>query len=358
MLGLGLGLLKKQKGSAIPFKSDAIQWTKGSATSGILIDKIGRSGYLDGRDGIYGWYFDSDGTQKIRMTDYPSTSLTYVDHTTGTTETDTTDANGDWTVPNNGANSVTIDGYTANFEDTNASTKVAFINRTTGDFFYGEIQNATGSDLVQDLTLSSDMDIVGYTEQLPYEVFPIHVKAGTFDFSAKNLTERKWWFEDGTTSTAEKPTRTLATDQTVYLTGKFSESTTCQINDNGTDVRYVGDLSDLPKLTYWLDLTNCSLITGDLSDLQGKLTNFLSLNNCSLITGVYTPSTVPPTITYLDYTGLSTTDMDNTLIAYANATQKDDGTFRANGMTRSSASDSAVALLESRGWTISGMTVV
>jgi len=122
-----------------------------------------------------------------------------------------------------------------------------------------------------------------------------------------------------------------------------------------------GSLADLQgKLTYYLDLYNCTSITGSLADLQGKLTYYLDLSNCTNITGVYTPSgTGTPTFTILTGTGLSTADMDNTLIAYAGAiTPKSNGTFTATGKTRSTASDAAVATLLGRGWTISGLVVV
>jgi hypothetical protein len=111
-----------------------------------------------------------------------------------------------------------------------------------------------------------------------------------------------------------------------------------------------------------LNLANCSLITGSLSDLQGKLTYYLSLTNCSLITGVYTPvGNGLPTYTYLDNTGISTTDMDSTLVNYAAAAvslNKNNGTFRANGKTRSAASDDAVATLTGKGWSVSGLTKI
>jgi hypothetical protein len=47
-----------------------------------------------------------------------------------------------------------------------------------------------------------------------------------------------------------------------------------------------GDLSDLTgmSLTY-LNLNSCSLVTGDLSDLTGMSLTFLNLNSCSLVTG-------------------------------------------------------------------------
>jgi hypothetical protein len=67
---------------------------------------------------------------------------------------------------------------------------------------------------------------------------------------------------------------------------------------------------------------------------------------------VYTPLTVPPTTSIFTGTGMSTSDIDNTLIAYANATSKNNGTFSATDKNRTVLSDSAVALLQSRGWTI------
>ena len=119
-----------------------------------------------------------------------------------------------------------------------------------------------------------------------------------------------------------------------------------------------GSLADAPRVTYYLDLSNCTLVTGSLADAP-RVTNYLRLINCSLVTGSYTwvNGANVPTYTYLDYTGISSTDMDATLIAYASCT-KDNGTFRADGMTRTSASDAAVANLTARGWAISGLTTV
>ena len=119
-----------------------------------------------------------------------------------------------------------------------------------------------------------------------------------------------------------------------------------------------GDLADLPPLSYYLGLYNCTNITGDLADLQ-PLSYCLNLSNCSNVTGIYSQvnGSNVPTATDICYTGLSATDMDNTLIAYAACT-KDDGTFSADGMTRTTASDTAVSALTGRGWTISGITKV
>jgi len=64
-----------------------------------------------------------------------------------------------------------------------------------------------------------------------------------------------------------------------------------------------------------------------------------------------------PLNTFIDYTNLSATDIDNTLIAYAACT-KEHGWFGANGMERTSMSDDAVAALTNRSWTISGITKI
>jgi hypothetical protein len=148
----------------------------------------------------------------------------------------------------------------------------------------------------------------------------------------------------------------LITGSLADLQGKI----TYYLNLNSCSL-ITGSLSDLGgKLTNNVSLSGCTLITGSLADLQGKITNYLNLTNCNLITGVYTPvGSGTPTTTILTNTGLSTTDMDNTLIAYAAAT-KNNGSFTATGMTRSAASDAAVATLTApgRGWSISGITKV
>ena len=49
--------------------------------------------------------------------------------------------------------------------------------------------------------------------------------------------------------------------------------------------------------------------------------------------------------------------MDSTLINFANSSVAN-GTFTANNMTRTSASDEAVATLTGRGWKVTGLTKV
>ena len=116
-----------------------------------------------------------------------------------------------------------------------------------------------------------------------------------------------------------------------------------------------GSLADLGgKLTNYLNLGDCKNITGSLADLGGKLTNYLDLYNCKNITGVYSSNSYPTSVN-LSYTGLTAADMDQTLINF-NAGTTGTGKFTATGMTRTAASDDAVAGLISRGWTVTGLT--
>lgn len=116
-----------------------------------------------------------------------------------------------------------------------------------------------------------------------------------------------------------------------------------------------GSLADLGgKLTTSLNLSDCPNITGSLADLGGKLTNYLNLSGCQNITGVYSGNSYPTTVN-LSNTGLTAADMDQTLINFNAGTTKS-GTFTANGMTRTAASDAAAAGLIAKGWTVTGLT--
>jgi len=179
--------------------------------------------------------------------------------------------------------------------------------------------------------------------------------AGTFNFGITNGANVLWVFPDGTSSTAAQPNVAVPAGVTKLYASNLSASGV-ELIDGASNAIVTSQLKDFNKLTYSLSLADCSLVTGSLADLQGKLTYFLGLANCTNITGVYTPvGTGTPTTTTLSNTGLSSADMDNTLIAYAAAT-KDNGTFTAAGMTRTAASDAAVATLTGRGWIISGIT--
>ena len=156
-----------------------------------------------------------------------------------------------------------------------------------------------------------------------------------------------------------KITNTLSLNGCSKITGDLSDlngKITNTLNLSSC-TKITGDLSDLGgKITNTLSLYGCSNITGDLSALGGKITNTLSLYNCSNITGIYSGQSYPKTV-YLSNTGLSASDMDSTLINFANSSVAN-GTFTANNMTRTSASDEAVATLTGRGWKVTGLSKV
>ena len=125
--------------------------------------------------------------------------------------------------------------------------------------------------------------------------------------------------------------------------------------ENRSDVQTILDLSDLGgRLTGMLNLYDCSNITGSLADLGGRLTYYLNLSACKNIIGVYSGNSYPTNVN-LSNTGLTAADMDQTLINF-NAGTTGTGKFTANGMTRTAASDDAVAGLISKGWTVTGLT--
>ena len=115
-----------------------------------------------------------------------------------------------------------------------------------------------------------------------------------------------------------------------------------------------GDLSDLGgNITGGIALNGCPSITGDLSDLGGKIDRTILLTGCTSITGVYTGTVYPKTFT-VSKTSITAADMDANLINFAASGVKS-GKFTAANMTRTAASDDAVATLVTNGWTVSGL---
>lgn len=233
----------------------------------------------------------------------------------------------------------------------------------------------------------------GFTGTAYNEAWPIPCTAGVMDFGLTNSPGHLWVFPNGTTSTANRPAPTLASAGTTWLYCANWGAATLQVDDNGTDARYVGALTDIPRLSYYLSLSNCNNVTGSLADLPRvtytlslhgcsnvtgsladlprvtyllslsgcsnvtgalsdvpRVTNYLSLYNCTNVTGNL-DGTWCPTTCYLKGIGWSTAECDQTLINFAN------GTLTGKNLTisagkRSSASDAAVATLISRGWTV------
>lgn len=158
---------------------------------------------------------------------------------------------------------------------------------------------------------------------------------------------------------------TLKCDTIESLTIKNDTTNKMDLSDLGGKIASVlsldscpnitGDLSDLGgKITSSLNLSNCPNITGDLSDLGGKITNSLNLGYCLNITGVYSGTKYPKTFV-VSKTAITSANMDANLINFAASGVKS-GKFTATNMTRTAASDDAVATLVTNGWTVSGLT--
>ena len=240
--------------------------------------------------------------------------------------------------------------------------------------------------------------------------------AGRFNFSWTNPAGRLWTFPSGTvdyntgesisTSTAEQPDVVIPENGGIVTLTSDGWEGDYQLKRGATTTEFVGDLADIPLLTSSLQLmlctkitgniadvppvkslfiSGCTLLTGDIADLPASITNQLNINTCKNITGnlqnlhnirymihaSYTKLTGAytnvsgdnaPNI-FLDNTQLSSADMDTTLIAFAQCTRTG-GTFNASRMTRTAASDEAVAHLTTPvsegglGWTVSGLTKV
>jgi len=240
--------------------------------------------------------------------------------------------------------------------------------------------------------------------------------AGRFNFSWDNPAGRLWTFPAGTvdyntaepisTSTAEQPDVIIPEGGGVVSLTSDGWEGNYQLNRGATKSEYVGDLADIPLLTNYLQIENCSLmtgnladappvkmlnaircvlLTGDIIDLPSSIAYVLYLQGCPLITGnlsnlhnirdvlqlsntnisgAYTnvSGNNAPNV-WLNNTQISAEDMDATLIAFAQCTRTG-GTFSANNMTRTATSDDAVAHLTTPvaegglGWTVSGLTKV
>lgn len=124
--------------------------------------------------------------------------------------------------------------------------------------------------------------------------------------------------------------------------------------------KVTGDIIDMcGKLTGVFRVGGCPKITGSLADLNGKLSVELHISACTNISGVYTPANADgcPTTFVISNSGMSTSDCDSTLIAIAAVVAKVMA-ITATGMTRTAASDAAVATIVGLGGTVSGFTKV
>jgi len=160
--------------------------------------------------------------------------------------------------------------------------------------------------------------------RLGEKLFLLKASAGRFNFSWDNSDGRLWTFPAGTvlhsdgvtpieTSTDQKPDVIIPAGGGNVILRSANWNGDYSLNNNDTDDVYVGDLSDLPNLSYFLRLYKCTNITGDLSDLP-NLSYYLSLAKCTNITGAMNTTQTSQKI-YL--TGCSNIDVDQTLINLA-----------------------------------------
>ena len=185
--------------------------------------------------------------------------------------------------------------------------------------------------------------------------FPIEMAAGLMDFSITNAVGVLWSFPDGTTSTADRPAKTLAEAGTVFLDCDDFTKADIEIKDNNTNTDYIGDLSDFPPFTYAASFSNTA-VTGDISALS-NLTYYASFGSTD-VTGILDPHP-SLSILYLNNTNLSTNDTDQTVINLdTNTTATGTRALNISGLNRTSASTSAVNSLLAKGWSVADGTVV
>jgi len=238
---------------------------------------------------------------------------------------------------------------------------------------------------------------IPFSGQKAKQVFFITMQAGLMDFSITNGEGVLWLFPDNTTSTADRPAKTLTQPGTVFLYCDDFTKADIEISDNTTNANYIGDLSDFPPLTYYAHFYNTNVtgnisslsnltyyanfsntnITGDISNLS-NVTYFAHFYNTNVtgdisnlsnvtyfanfygtnVTGVLNPH---PSLQhlYLHYTNLSTNDTDQTVINLdTNTTATGSRGLDISGLNRTSASTDAINSLLAKGWTVTDGTVV
>ena len=176
-------------------------------------------------------------------------------------------------------------------------------------------------------------------------IFRIKHSGGLFDWSITNADNLTWYFPDGTTSNVARPSRTIDAGTVKVVCDDWAKGSV-KIADNETNSAFIGDLSDLPPVTYLLDIGYCRNLTGNISDLP-RVTYYLSMYNCSKLTGVLNVAGTVKTI-YLHGTGMSASDTDQTLINLAATTTVTSGGILNIKKNRTSASDASFAYLSSR----------
>ena len=120
---------------------------------------------------------------------------------------------------------------------------------------------------------------------------------GLLDLAVTGATGLLWTFPDGTTSTATRPQKTVPAGVTRCYASNWPASGV-QISSNWVaQTAYHGDIKDLPRVTSYLGIGNCTQVTGALADLP-RVTSYLSIGNCTHVTGAL--ADLPRVTSYLD----------------------------------------------------------
>ena len=178
------------------------------------------------------------------------------------------------------------------------------------------------------------------------EVWFIEHGAGLLDLAVTGATGLLWVFPDGTTSTAARPRKTVPDGITRCYASNWTAGG-MQIGSNWvSQTAYHGNVKDLPRVNDYLNLGNCTQVTGALADLP-RVTGTLSLYNCTQVTGALLPAPSLKEI-YLHGTGMTPSETDQTLINLAAATTVTSGGTLYIKHNRTSASDAAVASISGK----------
>jgi hypothetical protein len=203
----------------------------------------------------------------------------------------------------------------------------------------------------------------------PYAYYYFESDAGLFDWSF-NAPNKTWIFPDGTTSTEDRPAKTLDAPGTVILR---MDSYNDQIGNyslasNNSKAGYLGNAKDLPRCSQNMIIAYLSNMTGSYADLPRVQLFFSliainlngSLQDCpstnyffrvlgTTITGAL--QTMNATSINLSYN--SNIDITNSIINI-NTAGTSNGTFQATGSTPApdySQCQDAIDEMTARGWT-------
>jgi hypothetical protein len=139
-------------------------------------------------------------------------------------------------------------------------------------------------------------------------------------------------------------------DSCVNLTGDISSLSNLKYRASFNNcTKLTGNILALSDLSSMASFDNCTNLTGDISTLS-NLTYHINFKNCFNITGVLNPKSTIEYV-YLNYSGLSTSDVDQAIINLNNITTVS-GTLDVSGMRRTIVSTDAINSLITKGWSV------